>query len=1396
MTTSVAIDLDELRLRASLLSHYELSWLGVGDEGSALFAESTRVLVDGVRHWALDDSVRRSIAAQATFDELRTAWELLDHRPSDDRQQAIDHAISGGTIRLNDLTPAELRALAWLSRWLGHHLSTDGDIDRRLGLDSLLEPLRGLVGDHFIGRNDILARLDAHLADPGGRPLLIHGIGGIGKSSLLSRHIINRAIQVPVCYLNFDQTALDPSAPATVVSALARQLSLQIDNGRFDVLIREAGWRLRTGDKQFHTSSRSESRGATHGELLRLLDVAVWDTRILLVLDTFEEVQRQSREVQESFAQFVRDLARRLPKLSVVLAGRSPAANLGFDIVEVPLLEPLEATVLLRSLLPFDLPPDEAERVVEAVRPSPLCIRLAAGILRKQPAPTAFRDIAVRLGAIEGELYHRLLGYIDNPEVRRLAHPGLTLRRVTPELIQQVLARPCHVPVPDRAAAEALFDELAREAMLVDRTPHELVHRKDVRQMMLPRLTADAPETVASIHRRAVAYYRRQQGPTARTEELYHRMMLGQKRATLEKHWDPAALAGLTPSIDELPPAAKAYLAAKAPNLGVSDEDLAAADITDRREHILRRARKLFQDREFHPALREIEQHRAATGDQSPALADMSIQLLEAANEFEHALHEALTAREQAANSGSPQDFYTMTFHVIRLNDQLGELHTAQEEAVKALRTTDSAPPTTEFWLIRLRLLVYSLRLARVGIEPEPFSVDQLVAEAVQLYDKIGARAVRNVHGLVRDLAAEVGEHEPRIMIAALRHIGLDERDTPEVLNAFNHPVELAANALDGKFGDRVADLLEAGVHSPTGLETLAEIYRFDADDAIAGAPDAELKSTPEEVLSLVRQTKVRMEGDPFSTSLEIARALHLHRTGRIAEALELYDVMLSRPREVPSPRAEVARTILLYRGAAQLDDGNIEGAVEDFTSAAAGAEPEPRARAYAYLGQAARITGDLPSALTWYDRSEEVLRVAGSAVPPFLPHERAKAFLAAGLGQEAASEINRVLPDLRAARAGVDVALAEHELAVAEFLQNDLSQAEVHAVSARRRFARRTIEPWASIAALTSIRIRVAQIVAGTRPLRRTIQNNAMELADRLSELGLHDESAVARLLAARVAIRRQALAEAEALIDAVPRLDFRTPIDCRMLLRLCRAELADAREDPDAVLTEAQQGFAELTSHPDRLGTLDFPAGVAMYGLELAQLAVDVALQQNNKSLFEALERLKEPVYRYDPKYAHDEFTELRTLSALRQRNILEGWAVDELDRRLADVRPQGQQPLQIPSRTAVTSQLGHHRLFVSFGTSRDKLFATVLNGPTIIVRFDPVHEVRQAATSLMDDLTVQALLPLIDDYELVISPTSELESIAWDALLSLRGRAVSVTPTAGMWLRAKETQQHRDV
>ena len=197
-----------------------------------------------------------------------------------------------------------------------------------------------------------------------------------------------------------------------------------------------------------------------------------------------------------------------------------------------------------------------------------------------------------RLGPeiIRGQLYGRILDHIraEDHRVRELVHPGMVLRRLTPEIIREVLAPVCDVQIADEDDAERLFEQLRREHTLVRyEDDGSIRYRDDIRRPVLQMVMADQPELTREAHLRAIDYYADRCDPISRAEHVYHSLMAGQKPQSLRLQTvgqggtiDPEVRRNLTPAMDEVPPAGKLYLAAEL-GLQISDELRQDAETAD-----------------------------------------------------------------------------------------------------------------------------------------------------------------------------------------------------------------------------------------------------------------------------------------------------------------------------------------------------------------------------------------------------------------------------------------------------------------------------------------------------------------------------------------------------------------------------------------------------------------------------------------------------------------------------------------------------------------------------------------------------------------------------------------------------------------------------------------------
>src|SRR5262249_32707240 len=127
------------------------------------------------------------------------------------------------------------------------------------------------------------------------------------------------------------------------------------------------------------------------------------------------------------------------------------------------------------------------------------------------------------------------------------------------------------------------------------------------------------------------------------------------------------------------------------------------------------------------------------------------------------------------------------TLHAARLLERMQGRAEAALELDEALEQARHLPATEPYMVMRLRLIVARLGLARRG---PPLSEDDrkalvkpLVTEGVGLFAELPIRSIDQVPGLLRDLAAELGEGDPQILQAAFSSVGF-QGDPEEIAGA------------------------------------------------------------------------------------------------------------------------------------------------------------------------------------------------------------------------------------------------------------------------------------------------------------------------------------------------------------------------------------------------------------------------------------------------------------------------------------------------------------------------------------------------------------------------------------------------------------------------------------
>ncbi len=807
------------------------------------------------RRWRLVPDVRT-----ATLERLRTPDNLLTAMRSGvpaGHDTARDHAeqlLTGTALLPDELSPEDLHAVLTLVRWfddapgaraaLAEHTVTlpdPDDLARQIELVRLLQPLEALADPTFCGREaelDVLAAY-THAGDSradGERGwLMIHGPGGVGKSSLVARfalHHIDRARPAQgllFVHLPFDRTDLVPEQPLTLLSEAVRQLQVLVPE--LDGKVVRALEHVLLTTLHADTRAESEQRGSkgsrsgrarderTIAEMFRrLLATASPDGRpILLFLDTFEHVQRKGPLAVARLLDFLEMLQDACPRLRIVGAGRAPIEDRRFTELPLEGFDPATALAFLRRLLPGDGQEYEAalHAITQTVGSDPLSLKLAADLFRRE-GPQALRDPALRRlvqlrlrpEERQGVLYRRILDHLENRDLRRIASPGLTVRRVTPDVIRKVLAAPCGLGRVDERRARVLFHQLRDEAALVADVPGQeaVVHRADVRRVMLPMLRGDAGKVVRSIQRKAVSYYVTQ-GETDpanaaehRAEELYHRLCLAQSPKTLDSRWLPGTGPLLESALDELPARSQVYLSERL-GLTVAPDLLRQADDETWRRQALRTCTERLADSRADAALDLLDQ-RLDQVSEDARLSALRIRALAAADRTDEALAMVEPVLELASSASDTETFVEIAVCGARIEEDLGRFRAA----LALLGQARNAAESSALGDVRmLTVAVAELRLHRRQDSADMPEAAQLRAEVVERVARLGSRERARHPALVRELAAEVGDQMPELVSEAARLLGVDvDGSAGQVLRASLSDVEVRDLEETARMGRRM----------------------------------------------------------------------------------------------------------------------------------------------------------------------------------------------------------------------------------------------------------------------------------------------------------------------------------------------------------------------------------------------------------------------------------------------------------------------------------------------------------------------------------------------------------------------------------------------------------------
>ncbi|MDU8929917.1 ATP-binding protein [Alisedimentitalea sp. MJ-SS2] len=868
----------EILQMASVLSHFDLFDLAQVLErhaGQAEAEEATWQLMEEADHltspanaWTLPLSLRQTVLAG--FDDRAQVLAILDRFDElpDTPVQPVFVAAMTDPLQLAEtyrsLDPAALSGLLEVLSWLdrAEHLRCDlpdsVEVSKSLANARRLEPLKRLAGTHFEGRRAVLDQMQDYLiSDESQDMLFLYGPGGIGKSTVLAKFALDAVESGDVeaiVYLNLDRPLLRPEEPLSLLADFLGQLGHQFPD--FQGPLEKTGSLVNDLQRRLSYAAPSktllESSASTSedwywvvDEVAGVLEGLPGSGRILVMIDTFEQAQRRGRHVISELWRMAVHLSERVPRLRIIAAGRLEDDVHSQNQIALQAFELSDVERVFARAVGEDIPQALVDDIYEVTGGHPLTVQLAATYVGRVGVqtfdnPETRKQTLAKLSEKKRDaiLYGRILEQIGDEQVQKLAIPGLVMRRITTAVIEHVLAKPCGLSLTTEDA-QTLFDKMAIEVDLVkkdfsDPDASALVHRADVRALMLADLRKDRAQQARKIDKRAVKHFADQPGPYARAEEIYHRIWLGQDDKTLGARWMDEAAPLLVSALDDLPDDRKAWLGRR---LGVGLE----SEVT-----------QILPQDEWERVTAEEARQLLARGDADSALAllgertdrnpDSELHLIEAEallvsgrrQEGYEILDRAVAGSEDSGREGVLLERLLLRSHNLESERRFAE---ASRDAARALNIAKELE-NDEY---QMRASAGLLRLNRKSRSSAGPNKDELMSRLNGLIimdpAKSGTQPLPDVlyenPQLARELAAEIGADYPELL-------ELSARQTGSVIKPRKDEV---GSAFVAEVVNQMAELDDAGVGSLI--------------EKIVGGEDEDVVQNLSDLVSVARDRKV-----------------------------------------------------------------------------------------------------------------------------------------------------------------------------------------------------------------------------------------------------------------------------------------------------------------------------------------------------------------------------------------------------------------------------------------------------------------------------------------------------------------------------------------------------------
>jgi tetratricopeptide (TPR) repeat protein len=545
---------------------------------------------------------------------------------------------------------------------------------------------------------------------------------------------------------------------------------------------------------------------------------------------------------------------------------------------------------------------------------------------------------------------------------------------------------------------------------------------------------------------------------------------------------------------------------------------------------------------------------------------------------------------------------------------------------------------------------------------------------------------------------------------------------------------------------------------------------------------------------------------------------------GQRLRAIEAFEAAL--PAFVAAGDLEMVRSTLHGRGDQRLAIGDLPRArrdLEEALSIALSRNEEPIVSGIEHnLGLLASYRGDIPEALALLLDSEEIyMRLTGATAPQHVA--RCEVLLSVGRFHEAYGLAVQISEHQRAKGDPEHLANALLVAARAALLAGDFENALTTAERAAAHFESRERPVDALDARRIAIEARYLSEGAS-----EDLLVEARDVADSLESDRQMVAAAQARLLVSRIAFDLDELEEAMNSLDSVSEIDS-GPVELRIQGRVARARLRMMLGDHRGADAAARAGLRLIDDYQAALGATDLRMGLEQHGAELGSIGMALALgSADPRRILRWMDRTRGRALRHRPVFAEGDEAIQESLARLRQVEA-ELRAPDnrgapglEREKRRLQERIRTADRLKRARSTAdqsvdmetLMADLDDRCLF-ELAIHEGHLVGVVAIGGRVrradLGEADPALRelahirfgMRRAArrgrsleTRSLEDLDRMLVADLVRDQdEVILVPPPPLMATPWSGLPGLRGKTLTIAPSAEMWWRSEHAMPLED-